>query len=308
MIHSLVVVGGSVLTLFLIMSVGFILAKKQLLGEKTLSQLSTLLLSVVAPALIIDCFQVERTADAVRELLIAAAALAGTYALYIILARFLFRRTPEQARGVLRFAVIYGNTGFMGVPLIQATLGSEAMLATVVSLVVFNVLIWTQGISLIGGKDHRVGLKKVLLNPAVIGFVIALVLYATGFALPGPVASAVHYVGNLNTPLAMIVIGGQLAGADFRKVIRDRRLYAASALKLIGVPVLTALVLLPFSISPLTYSAIVILSACPTAGTTGLFSQMLGRDTELAAGQVTLSTLLCIVTLPIMAALAQALA
>ena len=116
----------------------------------------------------------------------------------------------------------------------------------------------------------------------------------------------VGYLGSLNT--LMPVIGAQMAHTGLPAVFRDKKLYAASALKLVGLPVLTALVLLLFRLDPVICTAPVILSGCPTAGATSLFSQNMGKDAGLAARQVTLSTLLCIIILPLAAVLAQFLA
>ena len=150
--------------------------------------------------------------------------------------------------------------------------------------------------------------KKIVLNPGTLGFLAAMALYLTGWRLPGPVNDAVGYLGSLNTPLPMLIIGGQMAHTDLPSVFGEKKLYAASAIKLVGLPVLTALALLPFRLDPVIYTALVILSGCPTAGVTSLFSQNLGKDASLAARQITLSTLLCIVTLPLAAVLAQLLA
>lgn len=106
----------------------------------------------------------------------------------------------------------------------------------------------------------------------------------------------------------MVVIGGQMAQADLRKVFATKKLYLTSAVKLLGIPLLTAAVLLPFRPDPVIYVAAVILAGCPTAGATSLFAQSMGRDAALAAQQVTLSTLLCLATLPAAAVLAQLLA
>ena len=206
----------------------------------------------------------------------------------------------------MRFAAVYGNAGFMGLPLIQSVMGDEAMMVAVVGLGIFNAVSWTQGRALIGGRKE-LSLKKLALNPGIIGFVGGLLLYFTGWRFPGPLDSAVAYLGSLNTPLAMVVIGGQMAQADLVKVFSTRKLYLVSAVKLLAVPMLTALALLPFRPDPVIYVAAVILAGCPTAGATSLFAQSMGKDAALAAQQVTLSTLLCVVTLPVMASLAQLL-
>ena len=307
MLDALFVVGGSVLTLFLLMSVGFVFGRLGLLSDHTLSQMSRILLNAVVPCVMISSFEVERTAEVDRQLLISFAALAGTYALYMLGSCLLFRDQAEARRGILRFASIYGNVGFMGLPLVQSALGSAAAMTAAMSLVVFNVITFTHGIALIGGKGSM-PVKKTVLNPAALGFLAAMALYLTGWRLPGPVNSAVGYLSSLNTPLPMLIIGGQMAHTDLPAVFRDKTLYAASAMKLAGLPVLTALALLPFRLDPVVYTALVILSGCPTAGVTSLFSQNMGKDAGLAARQITLSTLLCIVTLPLAAVLAQFLA
>ncbi len=307
MLDAFLVVGGSVLTLFLLMSVGFLFGRLGLLSGEALSQMSRLLLYVVAPCIMLTSFEVERTPRTQGQLLAALAAMAGVYVLYMALSQVLFPREGEAHRGILRFAAVYGNAGFMGLPLIQSALGDEAMMIAVVGLAVFNIVTWTQGRALIGGRSE-LSLKKLALNPGILGFVGGLLLFFTGWRLPGPVDAAVGYLGSMNTPLAMVVIGGQMAQADLRQVFSTRKLYLVSAVKLLGVPLLTAAALLPFRPDPMVYVAAVILAGCPTAGATSLFAQSMDRDAALAAQQVTLSTLLCIATLPVTAVAAQLLA
>ena len=308
MLNSLLTVGSSVFTLLLLMAVGFVLAKRKLLTGSALSQLSTMLLYVVCPAVMIDALAAEqRSGETVRALLVAGAALAGTYVLNMLLTQLMYRKSASDDRGVLRFASIYGNCGFMGIPLIRAVLGESGMIVAVTSLVVFNISIWTHGAILVGGKQQA-SVKKALLNPGTIGFLIAVALFALPVSLPGPVRSAVGYVSDLNTPLAMVVIGGQMAAVDLKELFRDKKLYAASVIKLLVVPVISMLVLMPFGLDPTVFVAVVILAGCPTAGATSLMCQTMGKDTSLAARLVTLSTIFSIVALPVVAAVAGVLA
>lgn len=308
MLKDLLVVGGSVFTLLLLMAVGFVLGKLHILEGAALSQLSRVLLCVVNPALMINTMLGE-TCDGptVRGLLVAAGVILGVYVLQGLLMLLFFRRKGEESRGISRFASIYGNVGFMGVPLIQSVLGQAGMLTTVVSLVVFNIAIWTHGICLVGGKG-KMSAKKVLLNPGIIGMVIAVALFALRVELPGPINAAVGYVSSLNTPLAMIVIGAQMAAVRLGELFRDRSLYGVSAVKLLLIPGLVMLALLPLKLDPVIYAAVVILSGCPTAGAASLMCQMAGRDTSMAARLVTLTTILSVVTLPVVSALARTLA
>ena len=152
MLEAFSVVGGSVLTLFLLMSAGFLFGRLGLLSGETLSQVSRILLYVVTPSIMITSFEVERTPASQGQLVSALAAMTGVYVVYMLLSQLLFPREGEEHRGILRFAAVYGNAGFMGLPLIQSALGQEAMMAAVVGLAVFNTVTWTQGRALMGGR------------------------------------------------------------------------------------------------------------------------------------------------------------
>lgn len=307
MLNDLLTVGGSVVTLLLMMAVGFLLAKKKLLSGNTLTQLSTVLMCVVSPALMINTF-LDETCDGptVRSLLVSAAVLVVTYVFQALLMAVCFRKQPEETRGISRFASIYGNVGFMGVPLIQSVLGAPGMVTTVMSLGVFNIAIWTHGMWLVGGKS-RISLKKVILNPGVIGMVIALALFAVQVPLPAPVRSAVGYISSLNTPLAMVVIGAQMAAVNLPELLHEVRLLGATAMKLLVLPAITMVVLLPFRLDPVIYTAVVILSGCPAAGASSLMCQMAGKDASYAARLVTLTTMISVITLPVVSAAAKLL-
>ena len=306
MLNNLLLVAGQVLTLFLLMAVGFFFTKRGTFTSASLSAMSQLLMYVVAPCIVIKSLMGEEcTPEMTSSILLCLLALVATYVVYAILSTPLYPRLGADKRDTLRFAVIYGNTGFMGLPLVQGVLGDRAMIFCVLGLAAFNVATWTHGVVLMGGKEHA-SAKKAILNPGVIGCVIGFTLFFTGFKLPSPVADAVGHLGNMNTPLAMVVIGGQMASANLGETFRRKDLYGASALKLLALPVLTGAMLLPLKLPVEAFSTLVILSACPTAGITGIFAQSFRRDTVTSAQLITLSTLLSILTLPVVAVAADA--
>lgn len=306
MLQNIITVAGQVGTLFLMMGVGFVLGKLGKLTGHGLSQMSFLLLYIVSPCIIIECFQVEATPALLRELGTGALVTFACYGVYILLTLPLFRRQARDDRDALRFSVVYGNIGFMGVPLVQSILGADAMIYGALSLVAFNLLSWTHGVAVMGGR-RALSPRKIVLNPGVIGLAAALVLFLCHITLPSPVGNAVSFLADLNSPLAMVVIGAQMASANLGQAFRRPVLYAASAVRLAVVPALTAVCLLPLGLNPALYCASVILSAAPVAGTTSMFAQQFGRDTKTAAQVITLSTLLSILTLPVFAALAKSL-
>lgn len=302
MLSDLLIVVGQVFTLFLMMGVGFVFAKLGWFSKATSGQATQLILYVVGPCIIITQLQIEASAQVVHTMLLAALGMALTYIVMIPLSLLLFRRDPADTRVVRRFGIVYANNSFMGLPLLAGVLGDEALLFGVISMVVFFLFQWTHGVMTMGGK---LSVRSAVINPGIIGMAIGLFFFIIGFQLPSPLYNAMDFMGSLNTPLAMVIIGSQMARADILGVLKKPSLYLAAALKLLLVPAITALLILPLHLEPLSYCACVILSACPTAGVTAMFAQKFGRDEETAAQMVTLSTLLSIITLPVFAVLAR---
>jgi len=297
----LLLVAGQVLTLFLLMAVGFILAKRGKLTPDGCSQMSHLLMYMVMPCTTISALQQNPySSDLSRTILMTFLGSAICYVAYILLSKQLFYRRHPDERDTLRFGVIYGNTGFMGLPLVMGVFGPESVIYCAIAGTMFSISSWTQGVCLMGGREN-ISLKKAFLNPGTIGCAIGFALFFTGLRLPSPLGAAVTHLGNMNTPLAMIIIGAQMASADLLATFRMRGLYLASAIKLFAMPLLTAALLIPFGLSEIAYSTLVLLAATPAGGITSIFAQNFRRDPTTAAQMISLSTLLSILTLPIMA-------
>ncbi len=308
MLERFLVVFGQVSTLFLMMAVGYLLGRAGKITSAGTAETSSLLLYVVSPCIIIDSFQTEYDAGLLKTLAMGVAVELVFFFLYAMIVKLFFRKDEPDVRIPFRFGSMYGNTGFMGLPLIQAIMGDEALIFAVVSLMVFNVVVWSHGYMMMNGSTKGMSLKKILLTPGLLAVVVGLPLFLTRTTLPGPLHSAVSMLGSMNTPLAMVVIGAQMARADIRGLLRDKKLYEGSAIKLVLIPLFPAVVLLPLRHDALLYTATVILAAAPTAGITSMFAERFGRSPERAAELVSLSTLLSILTLPVMAVLAETLA
>ncbi|MEG1577915.1 MAG: AEC family transporter [Oscillospiraceae bacterium] len=291
---------GQVITLFLLMGVGFLLGRRKKITTEGAGQMTFLLLYVVAGCVMVRAMQTEKNPELLRDLAMAAAVTVGLYVVYALVSLLLFRKQPPDTRDPLRFGVVYGNIGFMGLPLITAILGEKALIFAAVGFVAFQVANWTHGLVLMGGREQAT-VKKAVLNPGVIALCIGLPLFLMGLRLPPMVYNAVSFLADLNTPLAMVVIGFQMSQADLPGTFRRPVLYQSAGVKLLLMPALTAVLLLPLHLNPLIYSVCVILAGTPTAGVTAMFSQQFHRDTIIAAQSVTLSTLLSAVTLPLWA-------
>ena len=199
--------------------------------------------------------------------------------------------------GFLAGLVSFGIIGMSTLEAVGPGLLTGLVGGLLLALLAFNLTSWTLGVLIMGGRA-AFSLRRAVLNPGVVGIGLGLLCFLSGLRFPSPVGASLSFLSDLNTPLAMVVIGTQLAEADLPNTFRQPRNYLVSFLRLALFPTLTALLLLPLRSSSGLYCALVLLSATPVAGTTSLFAQQFGRDTAPAAESITLSTLLSILTLP----------
>ena len=152
---------SQVSTLFFLMAVGYLLGRLDKINEAGTKQMSTLLVYFATPCVIIDSFQTSYDAGLLKTLGLGVLCQMGCYALYAVLVNFFFRKDEPDLRVPFRFGAMYGNTGFMGIPLIQAIMGDEAVIFAVVALVVFNLWTWSHGLVMMSG-EKRFSLKKMI--------------------------------------------------------------------------------------------------------------------------------------------------
>lgn len=288
--------------LFFMMLIGWGLAKLGRLDRIGLDQITTLLLYVMTPCVVINCMQVDASEEVYRALLTAGFWSIVIYAGQAVFARFLFRKKEPKKRAALQMGSVYGNIVFMGLPLIQMVLGDSAVIYLTASMIFQILFIWTHGVTVISGHTS---VKNALLNPAIPSFIVGMFFLTTGLRLPTAIDSSVRLLAGVNSPLAMIVIGAQMAAADIGKVFRNRELYGVALVKLLILPALVGILLYPFHSPFLVYCMLVIMSATPTAGNVSIFAQRFGGDEESAVQAVFLTTVLSLVTLPLVSTIVQ---
>ena len=285
-----------ILQMFLLAGIGYLLFKggKIILeGSKTIGNI---LIYVSLPAVIINGFRIERTAEHVSGLLWSAAAALTIVLLSILISHFVFRKD-----GVAAFATSFANPGFFGIPLIVASLGQGAVFYAAPFIAFLNIGQWTYGVSRLNGQPVLQGFqpKKLIKAPFVIAILVGIFLFATQLPLPAIVENCLSNVAGLNTPLAMFTVGVYLAQTDLVKMFGRRTLYLVSALRLLVIPVLSLLILslLPSSMHVMK-TVLLIVAACPVGSNVAVYAQLHGKDYPYAVETVIISTLLSIVTIP----------
>ncbi len=235
--EAVLAVVGKVAVILVLILVGYLVTRRRMLTERGASEVTTLLIKLVTPCVIINSFLGSADRLGAYELLMAVALPVLWMGIALGLSLLCFRKEPEERQKVLRFATLFSNTGFMGIPLVQGIVGDTGVIYASFGVVVFNILCWTYGYSMMSG-GAKMNLKTLLLNPGVIGLAFGLPIYFLGLKLPAVVSEPLGLLADLNTPLAMLVIGTYIAGADLHSFMSDMAVYRVSFLRLIAAPLI----------------------------------------------------------------------
>lgn len=300
-------VAGKLITLFIYVILGYVICKRKIVSDAFCSGISRFLMMVTLPCLIISTFETEYTPQRLLQaaqvylisLIIFGASIGLGY-----LSAWLFRIPPES-KSVWIYSVTFPNHTFMGWPVMSAVFGDEAIFFATFANLAFSTYAYTYGIWLMEHNGSRAGqkrasaLREYLLTPINAAIVIGLVLFITQWRLPTPVNDAVKGLANLTTPLAMFYVGTILTRSSIRNVLGDWQAYACSFIRLIVVPLLVLIAAHPFVQNPLVYGVLVIGHAMPVAGFCAIFAGEYGNNVVLASKFIFITTLLCILTIPI---------
>jgi predicted permease len=286
--------------LFIIMAVGYAANKWKVLTGESNKLLSKLVMNIAMPCTILHSVLSGEVTATGRDAAVFMLMSAVSFALFFLLAAFLPQlvRAPRDDRGILRYMVVFGTVGFMGFPVIQSIFGTGALFYVTIFNVVFCVLSYSVGILMVSGKDGKMN-PMMLLNPTMIASVLTVVLFLTKPAVPGVLSDAVGLIGQLTTPSAMLVIGSTLALIPIKEVFGELRLYPLAAVRLLAAPVLTWFVLRLLISDPLMLGVLTVLAAMPAATNAAMMSMEYGGNEKLASKGVFLTTLLSLVTLPL---------
>jgi malate permease and related proteins len=289
-----------VMILFVLIAVGYIARKAKLVDDNGLRQMTNILLIIVMPTVIISAFQTPFDRELLQGLLIVFAVSLVAHVLGALIARMLFRKVPEAQAKVLRFAVVFSNCGFFTIPLLNAVLGSRGVFYGSAYIAVFNIVTWTYGVLLMTGRKSEINIKRALINPGTIGLLIGLPLFVLKISLPEVLQTVVKLLASTNTPLAMLVIGGQMAVVPMLLIFKNRQVFIASFFRLIIIPGIIMLILHLFPFGRELILSCILPAAAPTAAATALFATKHDQDTAIATTIIAFSTLFAIVTIPLL--------
>ncbi len=313
MIESFITVTGQVVVLFLLIGVGFVLTKLNMLKDNAVSALTDIALYVATPTVIIRAFcSMEYTPSVLTDMGWSALVSFAIHAIFIGVSILVLRGKDADKTKVTRFAVIFSNAGFMSLPLQEALLGKEGVFHGAIYVAVFNIILWTWGIVLMSGDKSKISFKKFIFNPGLVGVVVGAFFLMVPLPVPEVFSTigtnTVNHLANLNTPVPMIVIGYYLANSDVLKALKDKSCYLTIFTRLVLLPLVVLTLLYFMGIRGAMLTALTIAASAPTAAATTMFAAKFGGDTELSVNIVSLSTILSVVTMPLIVSLSQFLA
>ena len=284
-----------ILVMMAMMAIGIALVKTKMLNNDGVGQLSNIAMYVATPAVIIQAFAIDYS----KEQLVNGLWVAAFFALALLISAVIAYFVCGKADKVGQYAVIFSNTGFVGIPIIQSLLGPEYVFYVTMTMAVGTFALWTYGIYLMSGDMSQISFKKIVTNPAVIALAIGLLLFFAPVHLPAMVDQVLTGMANLNTGLAMLVLGANLGTSNIGLMITDVRLYKASVLRLVVVPlaVLVTLFIMP---CPFEIKMVMLIAeATPCGAATSMLAQMFGADYQYGTGLVIMTTIISMITMPL---------
>lgn len=295
------------MALFVLMLIGYFCGRAGILDRVTTKKISWLVINVANVAMILQAGLDNQNGIPKEKLLLVGAIAVGMYVILMLLAVILPKLLLVEKKdcGSYRTMLIFSNIGFMGIPLLAATVGGEAVLYTALFQFVFNILIYTYGITAMRGKKEgkegeNTGFKwKSLLNVGVISCVTALVLYFGQVDLPDFVDTVLKNLANLTAPLSMLVIGQSFTEFKIRELFTDVRLLLFAGIKLMVLPVAGLSMLKLFIADPVILQVCLVMLATPVASMTAMLAQQYDGNYELASRGVALTTILSVGTIPL---------
>lgn len=299
-----------IIELFLIMLLGFILVKSKLIKAEDSLLLSKLSLYLFMPAVIINSFNITLTDEIMSGLALAFLAAIAIHIVLLPVGRIY--RKLSGATSAEQASVVYSNAGNLIIPIVSYVLGDEWVIHSLAFLSVQIFFLWTHGIRLFN-KSEKLDIKKILLNINIIAIVIGFIMMLSGLRLPKIIGAVTSSLGSMLGPVGMIIAGMLASRIDFKKVMKSGRIYIVTAMRMIVCPIIMLLLLkLGFGWTGTESADSVLLisflaSITPAASTVMQFAQISNSDADFAAAINIVTTIVCIITMPVFVALFQIL-
>ena len=299
------VIFQTMLKLFFMLILGYVLFRCHIFDEHTNQKISALIVNCTSPLLIISSIAgVESDNKSIVFLLMGAGVL--MYLGFIVVGKIINRvlRFPKQDWPVYECMVVFANTGFMGYPVLISVFGQESVFYASLLHMAFNLLIYTYSIMCLKKKsdDKFTFNAKQLLTPGIILLFVAIFIYIFDIQLPGVVLETVNSIGGLTSPLSMMMIGSSLALYPIKESLTDWRSYLFAGVRLFVMPFITMLVCRLLNINSYYANIAIVTNAMPVASMVLMMATQYNANKEIVTRNIIVSTLLSVITIPVVVA------
>ena len=298
----MLIVFNQMISLFLLMLTGYLANRFGVIDKTFESKVSRFIVNISLPATILNAVTGSDMPHD-QEMLPIFIAAVSIFLVAHVVCHFIQKIICWDP--TYELMLNYSNLGFMGIPIISTLYGGEYVLHVSIFMMTFNLSLFSYGVYLLSrddAKNRHFSVKK-LLSPGILSAFLAIGIYLLDIRLPQHAVSLFSTIGVTTTPLAMIVIGSTLAGVKFSTVFTDKELYLFSFLKLLVLPMITFFVLRFFIKDRTLLEISTILSGCPIAGNVSMLCMEYNRDVTLVSKGICISTLLSMISIPIVSAL-----
>lgn len=282
--------------MLIFMGIGYVLFQKQFITIQGSKELGNLLLYIILPSSIVKSFLIENIRDKTDDMLIALLLSFVTVLISLFLANFILKKDK-----ISQFSASFSNAGFMGIPLVQAVFNQETIIYITSLIVIINLLQWTYGVFIMTGSYESIKFSSLGKNPIIISALAGVVIIMFNISVPEAITSTVLLCSGMNAPIAMIIMGIYLAQTNWRQMLLNKKVYRTTIVRLIIIPLITGICL--FAINKDYYvikMAIFIAAATPVGSNVAIFAHQNKLDYTNAVNEVCFSTIISIVTLPLM--------
>ncbi|MDF2678782.1 MAG: permease [Bacillota bacterium] len=294
----------SVISLFIIILVGFYGGRKKIITSELNNGLTDILIQIALPFMIISSF-VFTYDDTIKDNVLKT--FYYSFAAYLIIALIsylLLIPIKHDKKTILHFGNVFVNTGYVGFPILYSIYGSEGVIYGSIFNMFFVIFLWTYGIMLYSGKfdkkDLKNEMKKVLFNPSIIAVIIGLSIMIFDLTINNAILSGVRNIGNISGPLSMLIIGVILSNVKIKNHLKDWTIYYGIVVKLIIIPIIIYFISISFIETSKAINSVIIMTGMPAAAMTSIFAESYNKEKEYAAIIVSSTTLISLITVPIL--------
>lgn len=294
----------SIVSLFLIMLVGVYGNKKGIIDAKVNQGLTDLLLEVALPFMIISSFSFSYN-DTVKINVIKTFFYSLiVYIMIIFISKILTIPIKGDKKTILHFSNIFTNTGYIGFPILNAIYGREAVIYGSIFNMFFVLFLWTYGIIIFKGnikkEELKLELTKAVLNPSVVAVYVGVIIMIFDMKIPGILLSSINSIGSMTGPLSMIIVGALSTTIKIKDYLKDWTIYYGIFIKIILIPLILFFISNLINDRSIVANSVIILGSMPTAVMASIFGEKFNIEKDYATIIVVATTLLSIITLPIL--------